>query len=104
MPNLPSITSWFVAASTNSSGHLGGHFHGLYRRVTTILWLQFCFVVVDRFSKYSHFILLSHPFTVKVVATEFLAHAVKLHGFPKSIVTDKDRVSLSNFWSELFCP
>ena len=59
-------------------------------------------VVVDKFSKYSHFILLSHPFTAKVVATKFLAHVVKLHGFPRSIMTNRDRVFLSNFWSKLF--
>ena len=49
-------------------------------------------VVVDRFIKYSHFILLSHLLTAKVVATEFFAHMVKLHGFPSSIVTDGDWV------------
>ena len=59
-------------------------------------------VVVDKFSRYSHFILLSHSFTAKVVAIEFLAHVVKLHGFPRSIVTIRDRVFLSNFWFEFF--
>ena len=49
-------------------------------------------VVVDRFCKYSHFILLSHLFTSKVVATELLAQMVKLHGFPSSIVTGRDWV------------
>ncbi|XP_026417343.1 uncharacterized protein LOC113312821 [Papaver somniferum] len=59
-------------------------------------------VVVDRFSKYSHFLALIHPYTAASVAKVFLDSIVKLHGLPKTIVSDRDNVFLSNFWQSLF--
>jgi hypothetical protein len=58
--------------------------------------------IVDRFSKYSHFIALSHPYTATSVARAFCEGVVRLHGFPQSIVSDRDPVFTGNVWRELF--
>jgi hypothetical protein len=53
-------------------------------------------VVVDRFTKYAHFIPLAHPYTMKTIAQAFMDNVFKLHGPPVSIVTDRDRIFTSN--------
>lgn len=59
-------------------------------------------VVVDKFSKYAHFLSLSHPFTALQVAMLFMDHIFKLHGLPQAIISDRDKVFTSNLWKELF--
>ena len=59
-------------------------------------------VVIDKFSKYAHFIPMSHPYTALQVAQAFLNQVYKLHGLPSAIVSDRDRVFISRVWQELF--
>lgn len=56
--------------------------------------------VVDRFSMYAHFIPLGHPYSAASVALAFFDNIVRLHGFPYSIVSDRDTVFTSTFWQE----
>jgi hypothetical protein len=59
-------------------------------------------VVVDKFSKFSHFIPLKHPFSAAGVAKVFMQHIYKLHGMPNAIISDRDRIFTSLLWKSLF--
>lgn len=59
-------------------------------------------VVVDRFSKGVYFGALPTHYTAYKVVVLFLDCVCKLHGFPRSIVSDRDPVFVSHFWRELF--
>lgn len=59
-------------------------------------------VVINKFTKYAHFIPITHPYTSLTVAQPYLNQVYKLHGMPKVIISDRDKVFTNNLWKELF--
>src|SRR5574344_3113193 len=58
-------------------------------------------VVVDRFTKSAHFLPVRTTFTVDQLAELYVREIVRLHGVPKSIVSDRDPKFTSKFWQSL---
>ena len=59
------------------------------------------FVVENSLRKYSHFIGLKHPFTAPMVIVVFANEVMHLHGIPRSIFYDRDKVFLLKIYSKL---
>ena len=53
------------------------------------------------FSKYVHFGSLPTSFNAHKVAELFLEIVIKHHGIPKTIVSDRDPIFVSKFWTLL---
>ena len=60
------------------------------------------YVVVDRLTKFAHFFSISSDYSATQVAELFFREVFKLHGLPKTIVSDRDSRFTSAFWQELF--
>lgn len=59
-------------------------------------------VVVDRFTKYGHFMAITLPFIASSVAKLFLDNIYKLHRMPQSIISGRDKIFTNKFYLELF--
>ena len=59
-------------------------------------------VVIDRLSKYAHLASLKSDFNSQQVVELFMRTIIKLHGFPQTVVSDRDKVFTSQFWQHLF--
>lgn len=59
-------------------------------------------VVVNRFRKVAHFILVNSTCSTSEVAQVFVREIVRFHGVPKKIVSDQDVKFTSKFLKELF--
>jgi hypothetical protein len=55
-------------------------------------------VVVDKLTKYAHFIPIRHPYTATKIVDVFVDNIFRLHGMPQSLVSDRDPIFTSQFW------
>ena len=60
------------------------------------------YVVVDWLTKYAHFFAISAHYSAAQVAELFFREIFKLHGLPKTIISDRDSRFMGGFWQELF--
>jgi len=79
-----------------------GYFDGFIEGLPKVSGKSVILTVVDRFSKYAHFIALGHPYTATSVARAFFDGIIRLHGFPSSIISDRDPVFTGHVWRDLF--
>ena len=59
-------------------------------------------VVVDRFSKMTHFLPYCQISNASKVARIYFSEIVRLHGLPKIIISDRDVRFMSYFWKTLW--
>jgi hypothetical protein len=60
------------------------------------------FVVVNRLTKFAHFLAISMDFNATQVEDLFFREVFRLHGLPKNIVSDRDIRFMSIFSKDLF--
>ena len=58
-------------------------------------------VIVDRLTKSTHFLLVKKTFSLSRLAKLYIKEIIKLHGVPVSFVPDKDNRFTSHFWGAL---
>lgn len=62
---------------------------------------DFLFVIVDRFSKTTHFILYHKVDDVSHITNLFFKEVVRLHGNPRTILSHREAKFLNHFWKTL---
>ena len=52
--------------------------------------------------KFAHFFPIATDFSATQAAELFFREVFRLHGLPKTIISDRDNRFMSTFWQELF--
>jgi hypothetical protein len=58
-------------------------------------------VIVDKLTKTAHFIAVHTTYSVQQYAELYMDHIVRLHGIPKTIISDRGTQFVARFWEQL---
>ena len=64
-------------------------------------WMDSIWVIIDRLTKSAHFLPVKTSFNADRLVVLYMNEIVRLHGVPKSIVSDRDSKFVSRFWQSL---
>jgi hypothetical protein len=58
-------------------------------------------VIVDRLSKSTHFIIINTKYRVEKYGEMYIACVLCLHGLPNTIISDRGSQFITRFWEQL---
>jgi nitric oxide synthase oxygenase domain/subunit len=58
-------------------------------------------VIIDRLTKTAHFLPVHTTFTTKKYAEIYIEQIIRLHGVPKTIISDRGAQFVAHFWEQL---
>jgi hypothetical protein len=58
-------------------------------------------VIIDRFTKYAEMIPFHNKYTAEHLGYVILDRLIRHHGIPKTIISDRDKLFTSNYWTTL---
>ncbi|WVZ89501.1 hypothetical protein U9M48_035895 [Paspalum notatum var. saurae] len=64
-------------------------------------YMSECDVIIDRFTKSAHFILVKNRYNAQNYAEIYVSRIVSLHGVPRTITSDRGSLFVSRFWEQL---
>ena len=67
----------------------------------TLKGLDSIWIVVDRLTKFAHFILINIKYSLERLTSLYINEIVRLHGVPSSIVYERNPRFTSRIWESL---
>ena len=97
-----SKTSWIFATFSHSRTEVGGHYYGLVMGLPrTLTGKDAIWVIMDRLTRSAHFLAIRVDFSLERLARLYINEIVRLHGAPTSVVSNRDRRFVSQFWESV---
>jgi transposase InsO family protein len=92
----------YTPTTTHSIVEVGRHQYGFHLGLpNTSQKHNSIWVIIDRLTKTAHFLPMHTTYTAKKYAEVYLDQIIRLHGVPKTIISDRGAQFITHFWEQL---